>query len=73
MIDEMAAATVVDGSTPWDPAAFADALRAVRATDRSLAATAEVWLREIPVQQRDLLARQLGVPGLAKLADLSFL
>lgn len=73
VIDAMAAGAVVDGSMPWDPAAFADAVRAARATDRSLAASAGLWLREIPVQQRDLLARQLGVPGLAKLADLSLL
>jgi CubicO group peptidase (beta-lactamase class C family) len=72
-IEGIARATVVDGSTPWDPAAFRAAMGRACVTEPTLAAAADLWRAEIPHHQRELLARQLGVPGLAKLADLSFI
>ncbi|HVM53345.1 MAG TPA: serine hydrolase domain-containing protein [Acidimicrobiales bacterium] len=75
--DDDIAATVGDAvvapTAPWDPAAFASAMRHARSTERGLLASAELWRAELPAHLRDLVARQLGVPGLAKLADLSLL
>ncbi|MEN3272558.1 MAG: hypothetical protein V7636_1319 [Actinomycetota bacterium] len=67
-IAAMAAATVVADGTPWDPAAFADAVRAHLATGGSLAEGAVVWRDRIIEHERDLRGRQLGVPGLPNLA-----
>ncbi|MEA3055774.1 MAG: hypothetical protein QOD30_1206 [Actinomycetota bacterium] len=68
-IDQLAAATVVEEGTPWDPAAFTDAVRAHLATGGSLAEGAVLWRDRIAPHERDLRGRQLGVPGLAVLAS----
>jgi CubicO group peptidase (beta-lactamase class C family) len=68
-IDAIAASVIVRPGTPWDPVAFAEALRQVREVD-GLRASAALWRAEIQPHVRDLVARQLGVPGLAKAADL---
>lgn len=69
-VERIASTAVVDGATPWDPAAFREALFQARSTDRALTAMADLWRAEIPHHVRDLLARQLGVPGLTRLGDL---
>jgi CubicO group peptidase (beta-lactamase class C family) len=69
LVDRIAGAAIPAPGTPWDAGAFAEAIRVGRASARGgLAAGAAAWLQEIPVQERDLRARQVGVPGLATLA-----
>jgi CubicO group peptidase (beta-lactamase class C family) len=68
-LDAMTAAAVVTEGTPWDPAAFAEAVRAHLATGGSLEDTAVLWRERIPSRERDLRGRQVGVPGLPALAS----
>jgi CubicO group peptidase (beta-lactamase class C family) len=68
VIESLAAAAVVSDGTPWDPVAFADAVRAHVATGGSLAEGAVLWRDRIPAHERDLRGRQVGVPGLSALA-----
>lgn len=70
-VARIAEATVVDGSTPWDAGAFAAAFTAARGAGSALHDSAALWKRLLPAHERDLLARQLGVPGLAGLAALA--
>ena len=69
MLGAIAAGAVVDERTPWDPAAFADAVRAHLATGGALDESGALWRQRIPAHERDLRGRQVGVPGLAALAS----
>jgi hypothetical protein len=68
-VERIAGDAVVAPGTPWDPAAFRLGMQQMRPIE-DLLSGADLWRREMPDHQRDLLARQLGVPGLAKLADI---
>ncbi len=65
-IARIAQTAVVASGTPWDPTAFQDALREGHITGDVFTANAELIRREIPDSQRELVARQLGVPGFGR-------
>jgi len=69
-VADIAAAVHPGPGVPWDPHAFVAAVREVGAVEGGLPAVADVWRSSIPTSMRDLLSRQLGVPGLAKTAEL---
>jgi hypothetical protein len=69
VIESIASGAIVADRSSWDPAAFAEAVRAHLSTGGALAESAVLWGDRVPQHERDLRGRQLGVPGLAALAS----
>jgi CubicO group peptidase (beta-lactamase class C family) len=65
-IAEIADAAVLAPGTPWDPTAFRETIAKVRMTDHPLRDNLALTRRELPSWRSELLARQLGVPGLGR-------